>query len=89
LTVAVRKISVAVDKDVLRQAKNAAEEEGLSLSGFITRAMRSSLEEREREKAGQSFIETFSARATAEERRALLELWDSPPPPVRKRRRVA
>jgi hypothetical protein len=91
---ATQKISVAMGRDELRLARTAAEEEGLSLSAYVTRAVRERLEARRRAEAALEVLATFSAaeRATPEERQKLLELWASPPPPppklaTRKRRR--
>jgi predicted HicB family RNase H-like nuclease len=43
-----QKISVAMGVPELRLAKAAAEEEGVSLSAYVTQAVRKRLEERER-----------------------------------------
>jgi serine/threonine protein phosphatase PrpC len=44
----------------LRLAKTAADEEGVSLSAFITRAVRERLEERRRAEAARQVLATFS-----------------------------
>ncbi len=71
------KISVAIGRDELRLAKTAAQEEGLSLSAFVTRAVRDRLEERRRLEAARAVLATFTAEdfPSDEERRDLIELW--------------
>jgi hypothetical protein len=39
------KISIAIDKEQLRRARSAAKREGMSLSGYIARALGSQLED--------------------------------------------
>jgi hypothetical protein len=72
-----QKISVAIGLEELRLAKTAAHEEGLSLSAFVTRAVRDRLEERRRLEAARAVLATFTAEdyPTDEERRDLIELW--------------
>jgi hypothetical protein len=74
---ATQKISVAMGRDELRLAKTAAHEEGVSLSAYVTRAVRERLQERRRLEAAREFLATFAAEElpTAEEQRALVELW--------------
>jgi hypothetical protein len=71
------KISVAIGRDELRLAKTAAQEEGLSLSAFVTRAVRDRLEERRRFEAARAVLATFTTEdfPSDEERRDLIELW--------------
>ena len=77
---ATQKISVAMGKDELRLAKTAAKQEGVSLSAYVTRAVRERLEERRRLEAAREFLATFAPDElpTAEEQRQLLELWMRP-----------
>jgi len=72
-----QKISVAMGRDELRLAKTAADEEGLSLSAFVTRAVRERLEERRRMEAAREVLATFALEElpTPTERRDLVELW--------------
>ncbi len=74
---ATQKISVAMGVDELRLAKTAADEEGVSLSAYVTRAVRDQLEERRRREAAEEVLATFAPeeRATPEERRTLVALW--------------
>jgi hypothetical protein len=86
-------------KDELRLAKSAAHEEGLSLSAYVTRAVRERLQERRRLEAARAFLATFlpDEFPTPDEQRALVELWTRPregksPPqvgPARRRRSAA
>ncbi len=89
-----QKISVALGRTELRPAKTAAAEEGVSLSAFLTQAVRKDLEERERLEAAREFLATFTRDelATPEERRALLKFWNEAKPginrdPVRRKRK--
>ena len=77
---ATQKISVAMGRDELRLAKTAAEEEGVSLSAYVTRAVRERLEERQRLEAAREVLATFAPDElpTPEEQRRLLELWTRP-----------
>jgi hypothetical protein len=74
---ATQKISVAMGRDELRLAKTAAHEEGVSLSAYVTRAVRERLQERRRLEAAQQFLATFAPDElpTPEEQRELVELW--------------
>jgi hypothetical protein len=73
-----QKISVAMGRIELRLAKTAAEDEGVSLSAFVTRAVRERLEEREREEARREILATFLPHEipSAEEQRALASFWN-------------
>jgi hypothetical protein len=77
LVATTQKISVAMGRSELRLAKTAADEEGLSLSAFVTRAVRERLEERRRMEAAREVLATFSPEdlPTPEEQRDLVELW--------------
>jgi hypothetical protein len=88
---ATEKISVAMGRDELRLAKTAAEEEGVSLSAYVTRAVRERLEERRRLEAAREFLRTFAADElpSAEEQRELVELWTRPRAVVAPSRRPA
>lgn len=74
---ATQKVSVAIGRTELRLAKTAANEEGVSLSAYVTRAVRERLEERLRSEAAREFLATFAPDEipTAEEERALVEVW--------------
>ena len=47
------KISIAIDKEQLRVARRAAKSEGLSMSGYIARALGHQLQEQERRDAAR------------------------------------
>jgi hypothetical protein len=83
------KISVALGRDELRAARDAAEQEGRSLSAFVTDAVRAWIEERRRLQAARRVLATFDAEdfPTAEEQRELLALWTQPRTAPRRRRR--
>ena len=74
------KISVAIGRDELRLARNAAEQEGTSLSAFITGAVRARVEERRRIEAARNVLATFEPEdfPTEDEQRELLALWARP-----------
>jgi hypothetical protein len=74
---ATQKISVAMGRDELRLAKTAAHEEGVSLSAYVTRAVRDRLAERRRMAAAREFLATFddAELPTEQEKRELIELW--------------
>ena len=98
---ATEKVSVAMGRDELRLAKTAAEEEGVSLSAYVTLAVRERLEERRRLEAPRAFLRTFAPDELpgVEEQRQLVELWTNPRAvaspsrrsarPARRRRRTA
>jgi hypothetical protein len=75
------KVSVAMGRDELRLAKDAAEQEGMSLSAFVTGAVRARIEERRRLEAARRVLATFQPEdfPSAEEQRALLALWARSP----------
>jgi hypothetical protein len=83
-----QKISVAIGLSELRLAKTAAEEEGLSLSAYVTGALRLRLEERERLAAGRAILANFAPEelATPEEEREILALWNRASGPKAARR---
>jgi uncharacterized protein (DUF1778 family) len=74
------KISVALGRDELRLARTAAEQDGVSLSAFVTGAVRARIEERRRKKAARQLLATFDPEdfPTVEEERELLALWSAP-----------
>jgi hypothetical protein len=74
---ATQKISVAMGRNELRLAKTAAHDEGVSLSAYVTRAVRERLQERRRIEAAREFLATFAPEEipTPEEQRELVELW--------------
>jgi len=72
-----QKISVAMGRSELRLAKAAANEEGISLSAYVTRAVRDRLEERRRFEAAKQLLGTFDLAElpSLEEQRALIAVW--------------
>ena len=84
-----QKISVAMGLRELRLAKTAAEHDGVSLSAFVTSAVRERLLERERLEARREILASFLPQEIppAEEQRALVAFWNgqgpapAPPPP--------
>jgi uncharacterized protein (DUF1778 family) len=74
------KISVALGRDELQLARTAAEQDGVSLSAFVTGAVRARIEERRRLEAARQVLEMFEPEdfPTADEQRELLALWASP-----------
>jgi hypothetical protein len=71
------KVSVAIGTRELRLAKAAAEEEGVSLSAFVTGAVRERLAERTRREAAREVLASFapSDLPTDDEQRDLVALW--------------
>lgn len=71
------KISVALGRDELRLARNAAEQDGMSLSAFVTGAVRARIEERRRLQAARRVLATFEPEdfPTPDEQRELLASW--------------
>jgi hypothetical protein len=88
---ATQKVSVAMGRTELRLAKTAAEDEGVSLSAYVTRAVRDRLEERERQEARREILATFLPHEipTADEQRALVAFWnrEGPAPSLSRRRK--
>ena len=87
------KISVTIGRDELRQAKHLASRLGLSLSSFISEAVRLRIEAQARREAGLEVLATFEPedRATPEEMEAFLASWDagtSQQPKRGRRRRI-
>ena len=74
---ATEKISITIGRVELRTARARAARRGLSLSMFITDAVRQSIEEQERREAAAAVLAKFAPedRATAEEQEVLLERW--------------
>ncbi len=74
---ATEKISVTIGRDELAHAKRLASLLGVSLSGFITDAVRERIQEQARRSAALEVIATFAPeeRASAAEAKALLEKW--------------
>ncbi len=77
---ATAKISVAMGREELRLAKIAAREAGVSLSAFVTEAVRDRLTEKRRREAAREVLAMFDREdfPTTERERELLELWASP-----------
>ena len=86
-----QKISVAMGLPELRLAKTAAREQGVSLSAYVTEAVRRQLEERDRLEAARAILAEFAPAelATPGEQRALLALWNRAPAKKRAGRRRA
>jgi hypothetical protein len=74
---ATEKISVTIGRAELSHAKRLAEHLGLSLSGFITDAVRERIQEQARRDAALEVLATFAPedRASPAEAAALLERW--------------
>ena len=85
------KISVAMGREELRLAKTAAREAGVSLSAFVTEAVRDRLAEKRRREAAQAVLATFDPAdfPTADQERELLEVWSTPAARPAGRRKVA
>src|SRR5690242_13867261 len=81
------KVSVSIGKEELRQARRLAAKLGLSLSTFVTKAVREQVAEQERREAGQAVLAGFPVedRATPDEMAVLLERWAAPAQAVRPR----
>lgn len=87
---ATEKISVTIGRAELGQAKRVASRLGISLSGFITDAVRERIREQERREAGLEVLAGFKPeeRATPAEARALLERWSAPKTGLRARKQL-
>ena len=89
---ATEKISVTIGRKELGHAKQLASRLGVSLSGFITDAVRDRVREQQRREAALHVLKSFAPedRASPEEAAALLEHWAAPasPPPKRRQRRA-
>jgi hypothetical protein len=85
------KVSVALGREELRLARQAAARDGVSLSAFLTVAVRARLAERRRLEAARAVLAGFAADdwPSAEEEAALLAAWSRSPrgPGSRSRRR--
>lgn len=77
------KVSIAMGQQELRLAKTAAEKEGISLSAFVTDAVRARIADLDRREAALEVLATFDPKAfpSPEKQRQLLALWSTPPPP--------
>jgi hypothetical protein len=77
---ATEKISVTIGREELGHAKRLASRLGVSLSGFITDAVRERIQEQARREAALEVLAGFALedRATPAEARALLERWSTP-----------
>jgi len=87
---ATEKISVTIGRAELSHAKRLADHLGLSLSGFITDALKERIQEQARREAAQEVLRTFAVddRASPEEASALLEHWAKDGVKARKPRRT-
>lgn len=81
------KISVALGREELRLARRAAEQEGLSLSAFVTSAVRARVAEKRRADAAREVLASFEADElpTEAQQQELLALWSAPRPRIRRR----
>ncbi len=75
-------------REELRLAKTAAREAGVSLSAFVTEAVRDRLTEKRRREAAREVLAMFGPDdfPTPEHERELLELWSTPAEVTRARR---
>lgn len=85
------KISVAMGREELRLAKRAADEEGLSLSAFVTNAVRARIVEKRRAAAAHEVLAMFDPEdlPTPEIEAALLARWSQPRPAAKVRGKAA
>jgi hypothetical protein len=74
-----QKISVSIGRTELSHAKRLADHLGLSLSAFVTDAVRERIREQARRDAAQEVLATFAPedRASPEEATVLLSRWAS------------
>jgi len=74
---ATAKISVAMGREELRLAKTAANAEGISLSAYVTRAVRDRLAEQRRLAAARAVMATFDMGdfPSAEEQEEIVASW--------------
>jgi hypothetical protein len=74
------KLSVALGREEVRLARRAAEEEGLSLSAFVTTAIRARVAEKRREAAANAVLASFDTDdlPTPAQEAALLATWHAP-----------
>ena len=87
---ATEKISVTIGKAELSQAKRLANRLGLSLSGFLTDALKERIREQARREAAQAVLRTFEPedRASPEETSRLLKQWSPAPAKLSKPSRI-
>ena len=81
------KISVAIGRNELRLARTAAKAAGLSLSAFVSGAVRGRIEDLRRLDAARQVLSTFAEDElpTDAEQGALLAGWSAPSVRTRKR----
>lgn len=74
------KISVALGRDELQTARAAAKQDGVSLSAFVTGAVRARIEERRRLEAARQVMASFAPEdfPSEDEQRELLAQWSAP-----------
>ena len=85
------KLSVALGREEVRLARRAAEQEGLSLSAFVTGAIRARVAEKRREEAASAVLASFDEAdfPTPAQEKALLATWRArSSPPARRSRRT-
>ena len=80
------KVSITIARRELRDAKRLASRLGVSLSSFISDAVRGRVAEQGRREAAQAVLARFPLedRATPEETTALLQRWAAPGSPAGK-----
>jgi hypothetical protein len=85
------KVSVAIGREELRLARRAARAAGISLSAFITSAVRSRVDEQRRLEAARQVLATFDPEdfPTPEQEAELLALWSRPRAVPKRRRKSA
>jgi hypothetical protein len=82
------KISLTIGREELKHAKVLATRSGVSLSSFISEAVRERIEAQARKEAALAIVRSFAPEdlPTEREATALLALWRGAPPKRRKGR---
>lgn len=85
---ATEKISVTLGREELKHAKVLATRTGVSLSSFISEAVRARIEAQARKEAALALVRSFAPEdlPTEGEAKALLARWKAPPSKSRKTR---
>jgi hypothetical protein len=75
------KVSVTLGREELKHAKVLASRTGVSLSSFISEALRARIEAQARKEAALALVRSFEPEdlPTERETTSLLNLWKSPP----------
>jgi predicted DNA binding CopG/RHH family protein len=84
-----QKVSVALEKDALVAAKNAAAAEGLSLSGLLMKLLNAHFARQARFEAMDRFVEKYApnVRVSEDDIQAIRDEMAAPLRPLRRRRR--